>query len=145
MYPPADFLNKKVFEKWRTVNNNSLVLKVSFGQMSFLFPGDIMAEAEKELVRSAGANLACNVLLAPHHGSRTSSTAAFLDLVQPDVVVVSSGWKNRFRFPHPAILDAYKKRGSRIFRTDLNGAVYLTTDGKKLTAKAVIDTATASP
>ena len=111
---------------------------MSFGEISFLFAGDIMAEAERELVDLAGADLASNVLLVPHHGSRTSSSKPFLSSVEPDVAVISVGWKNRFRFPHPSVLDAYDKIGCRIFRTDQNGAVMLKTDGKHLKAKPFI-------
>jgi competence protein ComEC len=135
LYPPADFLAQKASQKWRTTNNNSLVVKVSFGEISFLFVGDIMAEAERELVDLAGADLGCDVLLVPHHGSRTSSSQPFISSVQPDVAVFSVGWKNRFRFPHLSVLDAYEKIGCRIFRTDRNGAIMLKTDGKRLTVK----------
>jgi len=145
LYPPADFLDKKrVGQKGRSTNNNSLVIKVSFGRVSFLFPGDIAAEAEKELVRLSGADLACDVLLVPHHGSRTSSSRIFLSEVKPDVAVISAGWKNRFRFPHATVLDAYRKRGCRILRTDHNGAIIFTTDGNRLRAQPFI-TAADSP
>jgi competence protein ComEC len=135
LYPPADFLAQKASQKGRSTNNNSLVVKVSFGDISFLFAGDIMAEAEQELVDLAGADLACNVLLVPHHGSRTSSSQPFLLSVQPDVAVFSAGWKNRFRFPHATILAAYEKIGCRIFRTDQNGAIMIKTDGNRLQVK----------
>jgi competence protein ComEC len=135
LYPPADFLARKASQKWRTTNNNSMVVKVSFGEISFLFAGDITAEAERELVDLAGADLGCDVLLVPHHGSRTSSSRPFLLSVQPDVAVFSAGWKNRFRFPHSSVLDAYDKIGCRIFRTDRNGAIMLKTNGKRLTVK----------
>jgi len=142
LYPPADFLDKKkAGQKWRNANNNSLVMKVSFGRVSFLFPGDITTKAEKELVRLSGADLACDVLLAPHHGSRSSSSQSFLTNAKPDVVVISAGWKNRFRFPHSTVLEAYQKRGCRILRTDRCGAIMLTTDGNRLSAQTVIPAA----
>jgi len=135
LYPPADFLAQKANQKWRSTNNNSLVVKVSFGDISFLFAGDIMAEAEQELVDLAGADLACDVLLVPHHGSRTSSSQPFLSSVQPEVAVFSAGWKNRFRFPHATVLTAYEKIGCRTFRTDQNGAIMIKTDGNRLTVQ----------
>jgi competence protein ComEC len=139
LYPPADFLDKKKDgQKWRNANNNSLVIKVSFGRVSFLFPGDIMAEAENELVRLSGADLACDVLLVPHHGSRSSSSQPFLSKVKPDVAVISAGWKNRFQFPHATVLEAYQKRGCRILRTDRNGAIEIKTDGNRLIAQSFI-------
>jgi len=141
LYPPADFLDKKrAGQKWRNANNNSLVLKISFGGVSFLFPGDIMAEAEKELVRLSGTDLACDVLLVPHHGSRTSGSKPFLAAIKPEVAVISAGWKNRFRFPHPTVLEAYRQLGSRILRTDHNGAIFVTTDGKRLSVKSFFST-----
>ena len=135
LYPPADFLARKATEKWRTANTNSLVLKVSFGNVAFLFPGDIGRRAEKELVDLAGTDLACDVLLVPHHGSRSSSSRLFLANVRPDIAVISVGWKNRFRFPHATVLRAYQKNGCRILRTDQNGAIVFTTDGRTLTVK----------
>ena len=138
LYPPADFMDQKVNDKWRNTNNNSLVVKVSFGNVSFLFPGDIMAEAERELLELAGAEVACNVLLVPHHGSRSSSTESFLSTIQPQIAVISAGWKNRFRLPHPIVLQAYQTRGCRILRTDRNGAITITTDGSHLTVEPFI-------
>jgi competence protein ComEC len=138
LYPPADFLARKASQKWRSPNNNSLVVKVTFGDISFLFAGDIMAKAEQELVDLAGTDLGCDVLLVPHHGSRTSSSQPFLSSVQPDVAVFSAGWKNRFRLPHPNVLAAYNKIGCRIFRTDQNGAIMIETDGNRLTVKPFI-------
>jgi competence protein ComEC len=132
LYPPHDFLNKRDKEKWRNTNNNSLVVQASFGNMSFLFPGDIMAAAEKELVRLAGDQLASTVLIAPHHGSRSSSSEIFLDQVRPEVVIVSSGRNRRLKFPHPTVLRRYENRGYNIFRTNINGAICLTTDGRHL-------------
>jgi competence protein ComEC len=135
LYPPADFLSAKIAQKWRTTNTNSLVLKVAFGDIAFLFPGDIENRAEKELVDLAGADLDCDVLLVPHHGSRSSSSRAFISNVRPDVAVISVGWKNRFRFPHATVLKAYQASGCRILRTDQNGAIVFTTDGNRLAVK----------
>ncbi len=138
LYPPTNFLARKVSDKWRNTNNNSLVLKISFGNISFLFPGDIMLEAEKELVELAASELACDVLLVPHHGSRSSSSPPFLAAVQPKIAVISAGWQNRFRFPHPTVTDAYREMGCRILRTDRNGAIQIRTDGHGLTVKPFI-------
>jgi competence protein ComEC len=132
LYPPDNFLEKKGVEKWRNSNNNSVVIRVSLGSISFLFPGDIMAEAEKELAKISQAKLASTVLLAPHHGSRSSGTALFLDRVAPQVVAISSGRKNSFKFPHTAVLQQYRRRGSQIFRTDTSGAITFITDGENL-------------
>ena len=138
LYPPRDFLERKESDHWRNANNNSLVVKVSFVDTSFLFPGDIMATAEEELTRLSGDRLASNVLIVPHHGSRSSSSHQFIAEVDPQVVVVSCGRHSRFRFPHPEVLDRYRDLGVDIFRTDLNGAVQLTTDGQHLMIKPFV-------
>lgn len=130
LYPPRDFMDLKEAEKWRTVNNNSLVLKVSYGDISFLFPGDIMAAAEKELVGLADGRLASTVLIAPHHGSRSSSSQLFIEEVNPEVVVVSCARSSRFMFPHPEVIQRYTQMGIAVYRTDLDGAVRLATNGQ---------------
>jgi competence protein ComEC len=135
LYPRVDFLKKKVTEKWRNTNNNSLVIRVAIGSVSFLFPGDIMAEAERELVETCGPQLVSTVLMAPHHGSKSSSTDIFLDSVAARVVVISCGWKSRYKFPHFKVLQRYRQRGGQIYRTDIHGAVSFITDGQDLLIK----------
>ena len=132
LYPPADFHDKNKTETWRNLDNDSLVLKASLGHISFLFPGDIKAPAEYNLVSTIGNRLKCTVLLAPHHGSKTSSTQRFLEKVAPEVVVISSRYKSRFGFPHPSVLKRYQKMGCRVLETALDGAVFMRTDGRKL-------------
>ena len=137
LYPPEDFLQRKK-ERWRNPNNNSLVVKAVFGSKSILFPGDIQAMAERELVSMGKNTLQSTVLIAPHHGGRSSSTTEFLDTVKPELVIISSGWKTSYKFPHPSVLKRYKERGCRILRTDCNGAVMMVTDGRSLKIKPAI-------
>ena len=132
LYPPKDFIEKKDIETWRDLDNNSMVLKASFGKVSFLFPGDIKTPAEYELVSTVGDKLRSTVLLAPHHGSKTSSSERFLEKVKPEVVVISSRWKSRFGFPHPSVLKRYQDKGSRVLETAHIGAVSIRTDGRAL-------------
>ncbi len=131
LYPPPDFLKKIRYDKWRSLNNNSLVWRVSMGTTSVLFPGDIMSEAEKELVSLAGSRLTSTVLVVPHHGSRSSSSKIFVHAVNPEVVIISSGHASRFHIPHPDVIRQYRNRGCSIFSTDINGAVRLSTDGRR--------------
>lgn len=131
LYPADDYMDNNN-RKWSNLNNNSLVIKVKFGSKSILFPGDIMSKAEKELVAIAGDDLTSTVLIAPHHGSKTSSSESFVDSVNPEIVIFSSGWRNRYRFPHPSVLKKYKERECRILRTDSQGAVTISTDGQSL-------------
>lgn len=139
LYPPADFKQMSTINKWRNDNNNSLVTRIAFGSRSFVFPGDIMSDAEKELVAMHGENLSADVLMAPHHGSRTSTTSLFLDHVKPEYFVISAGWKNRFRYPHKAVVQRCEKRQCRILRTDIHGAIEIITDGTSLNVVPTID------
>ncbi len=141
LYPPTNFLKLRHTQKWRNINNNSLVVKISLNSVSFLFPGDIMSKAERELLSLADGNLDSTVLIAPHHGSRTSSSPQFIDAVSPEVTVVSAGRSSRFRLPHPTVLKRYRARGCLIFQTALNGAVQFNTDGRSLDIKPFIEVA----
>lgn len=132
LYPSEGFLERCGNDPWRDPNNNGLVLKLAMGKAGFLIPGDIKAPAEAELVQLAGADLAATVLVAPHHGSKTSSTPAFIDAVKPKVTVASVGWHNRFHFPHPSVAQRLAQAGSKVLRTDLDGAVQIVTDGRRL-------------
>ena len=109
-----------------------MVIKASFGAHSILFPGDIMRAVEEELVLRQ-KNLHADILIAPHHGSKTSSTPGFLNRVDPEIVIISCGKQNRFGFPSPQVVDRYENYPMKIFRTDLNGAVMISTDGHKMT------------
>ncbi len=109
-------------------NDRSLVLKISYGKIGLLLPGDIAETTESRLIEN-GMPLKSTVLAAPHHGASSSSSAPFLKRVRPDTVIFSCGAGNLFHFPHPDVLERYRRIGARIFRTDLDGAVRLDTDG----------------
>lgn len=109
-------------------NDNSLVLKVSLGARSVLFVGDAEREEENALIER-GAALHADVLKVGHHGSRTSSSPAFLARVSPTWAVISSGVRNRFGHPHPIAMGALGRAGVQILRTDRGGAVVWETDG----------------
>jgi len=113
------------------VNDASLVLCMTYGAVRFLFTGDIERGAEAALL-DAGLALEATVLKVPHHGSATSSTEAFLDRVRPRVAVISSGSGNRFGFPSERVVDRYRRRGVCVYRTALDGAVQVVTDGRSL-------------
>jgi competence protein ComEC len=133
LYPPGDFLDRRDTERWRRdENNNSLVTRVSLGEVSVLLPGDIMRAAEKELVGLAGHTLKSTVLIAPHHGSRSSSSDEFLGAVIPEAVLVSCANRPGSGIPHPQVLDRYAQQGARVYRTDRDGAIRLTTDGQTM-------------
>lgn len=112
-------------------NDASLVLLVRHGAVRMLFPGDVEREGEAALV-AADVDLRADLLKAPHHGSRTSSTAPFLDRVRPEHVVFCVGWRNQFGFPHDDVAERYRRRGVVTHRTD-TGAVAFQSDGRALT------------
>jgi competence protein ComEC len=112
-------------------NDRSLVLRVRYGRTAVLLAGDIGAAAEEEIL-AAGLDVRSQALKAPHHGSESSSSPAFLDAVGPEVIVISVGRGNSYSLPGPAVLERYRESGARVFRTDLNGAVEIRSDGRSL-------------
>jgi competence protein ComEC len=113
---------------FRDENNRSLVLKLSYGQISFLFAGDIESKAERCLL-TLGEKLRSTILKVPHHGSRYSSSLPFLQMVRPQAVVFSARNYGKQQFPHPMALARYQKLPCQIYRTDLDGAITFETDG----------------
>jgi competence protein ComEC len=119
------------------VNDRSLVLRVSLGRKAFLLTGDIGTGAEQEIIASGG-DIRSSVLKAPHHGSGLSSSATFLDCVHPQEVLISVGEGNRYGFPSVLVLERYARVGAAVFRTDLHGAVEVSTDGQKARVLTVL-------
>jgi competence protein ComEC len=130
LHPPSTVINKNYHVSGDAFNNHSLVVKLTMGACSILFPGDIEAAAEAELIGCCRSTLPSHVLVAPHHGSKTSSSMAFLSAVHPEIVVISAGWQNRFGFPHACVIERYNRVAARIYRTDCSGAVGLRTHGR---------------
>ncbi|RQR28003.1 MULTISPECIES: DNA internalization-related competence protein ComEC/Rec2 [unclassified Burkholderia] len=104
-------------------NERSCVLRIDAGGTSALLTGDIEARAERRLVAGSRDALAAQILVVPHHGSRTSSVEPFLDSVGPRVAVFPVGYRNRFGHPHRTVLARYEARGIPLPRTDCDGAV----------------------
>jgi competence protein ComEC len=116
-------------------NNRSLVFKLIYNGFSMLFPGDILSARETSLSATGRLDLNADILLSPHHGSATSSTQFFLDKVHPKSVIISCGWRNRYGFPHAKVLKRYTEMGIHIFRTDEDGAIFISSDGKQYDIK----------
>ena len=115
-----------------TGNEYSNLIRVSYGQSSFLFTGDLVTAQEGELLRR-GTPLCSTVLKVGHHGSRTSSSEAFLQAVNPRWAVISCGYANSFGHPHKEIVQRLSHvTGAEILRTDEKGAVVFRTDGKSM-------------
>jgi competence protein ComEC len=116
------------------VNNTSLVLKLQFKDVSFLLTGDIGQEAEYRIMRE-GHLVKSNLLKIPHHGSASSSSPVFLERVKPTYAVLSVGERNIGHLPNPEVMRRYRLIGSKIYRTDRDGAITVTTDGEKIEIK----------
>lgn len=116
LHPPARELSRPI-----KPNAKSCVLRISAAQGSLLLAGDIERSQEARLV-AAAVPLASDVLLVPHHGSRTSSTPAFLDAVRPSLAIVQAGYRNRFGHPAPEVLARYAAQGVRVLDSPACGA-----------------------
>lgn len=104
-------------------NDRSCVLHVHTSDASLLLTGDIEAPGERLLVARQGDALRSDVLVVPHHGSATSSSAVLLDAVAPTVALIPSGWHNRWHFPRPDVVARYRARGTELFDTATDGAL----------------------
>jgi competence protein ComEC len=110
----------------RKTNDLGCVLKIIAPGGTVLMTADIEKKSEAELIeRNADdpAALKADVLVMPHHGSKTSSTEEFLDAVKPQIALIPVGYRNRFRHPHPDVMARYAERGVKVYRTDDAGAL----------------------
>ena len=113
-------------------NNQSIVLRVRYGEAGLLLTGDIERAAERALVETVGG-LESDVLKVAHHGAATSSSPGFLAAVKPQVAVISAGLGNAFNHPRDEVLRRLRAAGAHVFRTDLAGDVVVRTDGHVIT------------
>jgi len=110
----------------RTVNNNSLVVALRYRDRTILFAGDVEAEGEEDLIAAGLGRF--DVVKIPHHGSRTSSTPAFVEATHPGIAVISCGLRSSFGFPAAEVVERWRAVGSEVARTDLEGAIAVTID-----------------
>lgn len=113
-------------------NDSSLVMRIRYGDQTFLMVGDAERAAESAMIENVRSRLRADVLKVGHHGSRTSSTTEFLAAVRPRIALISAGPGNRFGHPHRETLDALRTARARILRTDAMGAIRIVTDGRTL-------------
>ncbi len=139
LHPPSKGDNVRVFSRALGLNDNSLVLKLSYEGKSFLFPGDLERPGEEMIVLNAGNLLKSDILLAPHHGSKGSCSRRFLEMVRPGICIISSGSGNHFGFPHLQTLHRLKQTGCRIIRTDRVCAVQLDVSPERLELKSFLN------
>ena len=119
------------YDAARSLNDNSMALRLVYGSRSFLFTGDLEREAEHDLVAS-GRIQPADVLQVGHHGSRTSTSPELVSAVRPSVAVISCGAGNRYGHPSTTVVARLTHAGASVFRTDLRGGVIITTDGDRL-------------
>ena len=113
-------------------NNYSIVIKMIFGDNSFLFTGDAEITSEKEMI-SAGYNLKSDLLKVGHHGSHTSTSKEFLEAVSPKYAVISVEKNNKYNLPKKSVMNRLKDAGVVVYRTDEAGSIVATSDGKNIT------------
>ncbi|UCE82522.1 MAG: DNA internalization-related competence protein ComEC/Rec2 [Deltaproteobacteria bacterium] len=131
LHPPHDFRPISNHLTNRELNDFSLVLRVTYKHVSFIFPGDIEKVAEYRLAKMP--DLApVDVLLVPHHGSRTSSSPILLKRLQPRIAVFSVGFDNPFHLPANRVSERYRLMGAQTYRTDRHGAITIRTDGHQI-------------
>lgn len=118
-------------------NENSAVVRVRIGDVVILDPGDLEQRGEAELIEREGEDLLADVLIVGHHGSNSSSTAAFLDALDGDVAIISAGLNNQYGHPHDEVLQRLRFRGYEIYRTDLDGTIEIRSDGSEYTTTAL--------
>jgi competence protein ComEC len=112
-------------------NDHSLVLRMVYGGRTFLLTGDIERGAEGDLI-NGGGTVAADLVKVAHHGSRTSSTQAFIDAVRPQYAVISVGRTSRFGHPHPEVVQRWIDSGVKVMRTGERGTISVSTDGSDL-------------
>lgn len=117
--------------EYEDLNNYSVVLKLTCGEKSFLFAGDAQTESEKEMA-AKGYDLKSDVLKCGHHGSSTSTGAAFLKAVSPGAAVISCGVDNDYGHPNKTVLNRLEKAGVTVYRTDQQGTILARCDGKDI-------------
>ena len=122
--------------KYDDLNNYSIVIKVTFGSNSFLFTGDAETPSEQEML-AKGFDLTADVLKVGHHGSNSSTSPEFLAAVSPEYAVIEVGAGNDYGHPHQVTSDKLSAANVKVFWTDLNGTVTITSDGKNLTIRTV--------
>ena len=112
-------------------NDNSVVCKMTYGDFSIMFTGDAQKEVEDKLLQDyKGDALQATILKVGHHGSKTSSSPAFVKAVAPKAATISCGVNNQYQFPHKPTLDTLQKNKVDVYRTDKNGSITITSDGK---------------
>jgi competence protein ComEC len=124
------------WERQRVRNDDSIVLRLRYGRAELLLTGDVSSEVERALP-PADPRWPLRVLKVAHHGSRTATSPSFVDAYAPAVALISAGRANRFGHPAPEVVDRLVGGGAEVFRTDVDGAITIETDGRELRVRAM--------
>jgi competence protein ComEC len=127
LYPSKDRLQDDFLKD----NDKSCVIKMTTQYGALLLSGDIERSSEWQLLESQADDLASDILIAPHHGSKTSSTQGFIEAVSPKHVVMTNGYLNRFGHPKPVVQQRYSDAGANVYRSDYDGAVQFVFQAEK--------------
>ena len=122
------FPDRDVFD-W-SPNDGSIVGKLSYGDISIMLTGDSTIKTEKIILSESSNILESDILKVGHHGSRTSTSLDFINVVKPEYAFISNGKDNKYGHPHQEVLDDLAAHGAKIFRTDLLGTIIVKSDGK---------------
>jgi competence protein ComEC len=120
------------------LNNNSLVLRLSYGQTTILLTGDIEMEAMEVIYKNHGNQLDCDIFLVPHHGSKYGLYEDFLSVIKPQAAVIQVGERNTFDHPAPEVIRYWQERGVPVYRNDLHGAITFWSDGRGWQVETVL-------
>ncbi|ELZ08963.1 beta-lactamase [Halovivax asiaticus JCM 14624] len=137
----ARILNPPTDSTSDDIDANGVVLRLDYGDVSYLTTGDAGADAESRLAETQGSALDVDIYQAGHHGSSTSSTSAFLDAVDPSMTVISSAQDSQYGHPHDEVLQSFADRDVETYWTGVHGDVLVATDGESI----AVDTATDVP
>lgn len=116
------------------LNNSSVVLRATYGETAFLFQGDAEKKSEKDIL-DTDFLMDANVIKLGHHGSKTSSTAEYLERVNPELAIISCGLDNAYNFPSESVLQYLEENAIDYRRTDRNGTIVVTSDGKEISCE----------
>jgi len=123
-------------EEYGNLNNHSVVIRMTYGNNSFLFTGDMEKESENEIIEYyRNQNITVDVLDVAHHGSSSSTQQKFLDIIQPSIAVIHVGKDNTYNHPNLQVIGRLESIGARILRTDLEGDIIIISDGQNLSVK----------
>jgi competence protein ComEC len=138
LHPPASPRHNPSKRYPEDINNHSLVIRLTYKDITLLLTGDISREVERDLIQTV-PYLKSTILKVPHHGSATSSSSAFLKQVQPEIALLSLGYANIFHLPHPDVLKRYHDQGCQLYRTDRDGAITIESDGSSIRIKTFLN------